>query len=248
MPDLPFRCRALRAVSSDGAHRHAHELGQLIFLRRGAMLCQSASLRWLLAAGQIGWIPAGVEHSAEQVSDLDGVAAYVDSGVFAQLPPHVLIAPASRLLGPLLERQLAYEAEPWEGRRRRLAEVIVDELLQLEGLPQQLPLPEEPRLRRLCLQALGALDKAWALDDLATAHGFSRATLTRAFARHTGLSFGRWLSQARMLAAAQALNAGREAGAVALEVGFQSFSAFCAAFRRHHGVSPGEFQRAQITA
>ncbi|MEO9386294.1 AraC family transcriptional regulator [Chromobacterium phragmitis] len=245
MREPPFRCLALTAVSRQGERSHAHPAGQLIFLRRGAMLCQSASLRWLLAAGQAGWIPAGVEHSAEAVSDLEGIAAYVDGAAFESAPERVLIAPATRLLGPMLERMLAYEALAWEGKRSRLAQVIVDEFSQLESLPQRLPLPDEPRLRRMCQQVLASLDRPWTLDALAAEHGFSRATLTRMFARHVGLSFGNWLLQARMLAAVQALNAGSEVGAAALAVGYQSFSAFCAAFRRHQGVTPGEFQRAQ---
>ncbi|WP_434633289.1 AraC family transcriptional regulator [Chromobacterium sp. CV08] len=243
--NCPLHCLAMRGISDGGVASHAHDVGQLIYLRRGAMLCQSETMRWLMVAGQIGWIPACIAHSAEPVAELDGVMAYVDGAEYPQLPAEATVMPAGGMMGMLLERQLSYETEPWTGRRQRLAAVIVDEFLRLAPLPQQLPLPGEPRLRRLCLRMLAALERPWSLDGLAAAHGFSRAGLTRAFVRDTGLSFGRWLSQARMLAAVQLLNGGVDAGAVALQVGYQSQSAFGAAFRRHHGMAPGEFLRGQ---
>ncbi|VEB44929.1 HTH-type transcriptional repressor of iron proteins A [Chromobacterium violaceum] len=129
-------------------------------------------------------------------------------------------------MGLLLERQLRYEAEPWPGRRQRLAGAIVDELLQLAPLPQQLPLPAERRLRALCRRVLADLGRGWLLDELAAAHGFSRASLTRAFARETGVSFGHWLAQARLLEAVRLLSGGAMVGETALQVGYQSRARF----------------------
>ncbi|MBP4043640.1 helix-turn-helix transcriptional regulator [Chromobacterium violaceum] len=243
--DLPFHCQALQGVSRGGTASHVHAVGQLIYLRRGAMLCQSETMRWLMAAGQVGWIPAGVAHSAEPLAELYGVTAYADSAAYPDLPAEVRVMPAGGLMGLLLERQLRYEAEPWPGRRQRLAGAIVDELLQLAPLPQHLPLPAERRLRALCRRVLADLGRGWLLDELAAAHGFSRASLTRAFARETGVSFGHWLAQARLLEAVRLLSGGAMVGETALQVGYQSPSAFCAAFRRHLGMAPGELQRAQ---
>ncbi|MFA1667277.1 AraC family transcriptional regulator [Chromobacterium piscinae] len=243
--NLPFRCLAVQGVSRGGVASHVHEVGQLIYLRRGAMLCQSETMRWLMAAGQVGWIPAGMAHSAEPLAELDGVTAYADRAAYPDLPAEARVVQAGGMMGLLLERQLSYEAEPWTGRRQRLVGVIVDELLQLAPLPQQLPLPAERRLRALCRRVLADLGRGWLLDELAAAHGFSRASLTRAFARETGVSFGNWLGQARLLEAVRLLSGGAAVGETALQVGYQSLSAFGAAFRRHLGMAPGEFQRAQ---
>lgn len=243
--NLPFHCLVMGGASHGGVASHAHAVGQLIYLRRGAMLCQSETMRWLMAAGQVGWIPAGMAHSAEPLAEIEGVSAYADSAAYPDLPTEARVVPAGGMMGLLLERQLSYEAEPWIGRRQRLAGVIIDELLRLAPLSQQLPLPADRRLGALCRRVLADLSRGWLLDELAAAHGFSRASLTRAFARETGVSFGNWLAQARLLEAARLLSGGVAVGEAALQVGYQSLSAFGAAFRRHLGMAPGEFQRAQ---
>jgi AraC-like DNA-binding protein len=68
-------------------------------------------------------------------------------------------------------------------------------------------------------------------------------TLARAFVAGTGLPFGRWRALLRLQAALPRLAAGEPVGNVARQVGYESVSAFVAAFRRETGVTPARYFR-----
>ncbi len=55
------------------------------------------------------------------------------------------------------------------------------------------------------------------------------------------MTFGRWRQQLRLLQAMQLLAAGRPVTAVALEVGYDSPSAFIAMFKRTLGTTPHRY-------
>ncbi|MBL8114640.1 MAG: helix-turn-helix domain-containing protein, partial [Acidobacteria bacterium] len=59
----------------------------------------------------------------------------------------------------------------------------------------------------------------------------------------TGLTLEAWRLRARLLRAVEHLAGGRAVTAVAIDVGYESPSAFIAAFRRELGETPGRFLR-----
>ncbi|CFO11954.1 AraC family transcriptional regulator [Bordetella pertussis] len=71
----------------------------------------------------------------------------------------------------------------------------------------------------------------------------SARTLYRRFLDETGLSFARWIQQARLLDAVRRLGDGQAVTDVALDLGYQSPSAFTAMFNRALGCSPREWRR-----
>jgi AraC-like DNA-binding protein len=69
--------------------------------------------------------------------------------------------------------------------------------------------------------------------------GASERTLARAFAAEAGVPFGRWRTLLRLQAALSMLAAGEPVSRVAGRVGYDTPSAFVAAFRRETGQTPG---------
>ena len=86
-------------------------------------------------------------------------------------------------------------------------------------------------------------------DDASTAEQWARRlkltskTVHRLFAKETGMTFGEWRQQARLLFALERLARGARVVDVALDAGYASQSAFTAMFRRHFGVPPNAFYR-----
>ncbi|WP_292959489.1 helix-turn-helix domain-containing protein [Novosphingobium sp. UBA1939] len=66
-------------------------------------------------------------------------------------------------------------------------------------------------------------------------------TLQRRFLDETGLTFGQWHQQARLLFALERLARGDRIIDVAMDSGYTSQSAFTAMFRRHFGAPPSRF-------
>src|SRR5690606_41943711 len=71
----------------------------------------------------------------------------------------------------------------------------------------------------------------------------SERTLSRLFLRETGLTFRAWGQRLRLLSALPALERGERVTDVALGCGYESLSAFIAAFREQFGATPREFFR-----
>ena len=69
----------------------------------------------------------------------------------------------------------------------------------------------------------------------------SRSRFTRLFRQQTGLSFGAWLTQARLLHALREIASGASITQVALAAGYSTPSAFSAAFRQVLGQTPSRY-------
>ena len=78
-------------------------------------------------------------------------------------------------------------------------------------------------------------------NDWAARAGVSPRTFSRLFQRDTGMTFRQWRQQLRLLSALRRLAAGQRVNQVALELGYESPSAFVAMFRRALGTTPGRY-------
>lgn len=82
----------------------------------------------------------------------------------------------------------------------------------------------------------------WGEGDL-VALGYDPSTVRRAFKRHFGMTFLEMARQRRLREGFTALSAGEPVIAAQIEAGFDSPSAFRAAFARLVGMAPGAFRR-----
>jgi len=80
------------------------------------------------------------------------------------------------------------------------------------------------------------------LEELATLCRVSVRQLTRGFRASRGLSIGEHVANHRVEQARALLAAGDSVKAIACALGFSSASAFCQAFRRATGVTPGQYR------
>lgn len=103
---------------------------------------------------------------------------------------------------------------------------------------------------RIVGAALNALHERpahpWTLDELARAAGTSRSVLAERFQAVVGTAPMQYLTQWRMLLAANLLSRSNAPLArIAEDVGYQTDTAFSRAFRREYGAPPAAWRRAQ---
>jgi AraC-like DNA-binding protein len=79
------------------------------------------------------------------------------------------------------------------------------------------------------------------LAEWGHAVGASERTLARAFVAEAGMPFGQWRTLLRLRAALPLLAAGEPVSRVAHTVGYETVSAFVAAFRRETGITPAAY-------
>ena len=160
-------------------------------------------------------------------------SAYIAPEAVGVLPIGCRVLEVSSLLASALE---ALSAEPMlydeAGRGGHLAALILDEIARAPETALTLPLPRDPRLRRICDALLKdpALDID--LDGWAERAGASRRTLTRRFRAETGLSFGDWRTRLRVLRAMTMASDGALPRQIVRAVGYPDQRALRTAARR----------------
>jgi AraC family transcriptional regulator len=87
-------------------------------------------------------------------------------------------------------------------------------------------------------------DSAPSLTELATLCSLSARQLARGFRFSRSQSLGRYVAERRLAKAKHRLLLGESVKSVAYSMGFSSPTAFCKAFRRHLGLTPGQFKDA----
>lgn len=148
-------------------------------------------------------------------------------------------------VGGLLAELVTYLEDPsLEAERRARAEAVLFDTLEPVAVETlDAPLPTEPRARTVARAIIDDPADGRDLRRWARTVGVSDRTLTRAFVSDTGIPFGRWRTLVRLGAAMPALAAGEPVSRVARAVGYETPSAFVAAFRRETGVTPGAYFR-----
>jgi AraC-like DNA-binding protein len=151
---------------------------------------------------------------------------------------------ASMLLEALMDEAVRMPVHYDEdGRDGQLVDLLLGEIGRMPEVSLHVPIPLDPRLARICEAVLADTSSDLTLDDWADRSGLNRRTLTRLFRRETGQSFSAWRQRVRLLEALARLGAGESVTSVALDVGYDSPSAFTAMFRRELGAAPRRYLR-----
>lgn len=219
-----------------------HRRAQLIYATHGVMTVNAPQGAWVLPPQRAVWVPAGTPHWTRTASPLSMRSLYLEPAAVPGLPAQCCVVTVSPLLRELIRAAAALPPDYAEdGPAGRLVAVLLDQIRTLPVAPLHLPLPTEPRLMRLTAALREHPGDTRPLAAWGRAVGASPRTLARLFQRETGLSFRAWRQQVRLLAALERLAAGESVTAVALELGYETPSAFVAMFRRALGTPPGRY-------
>ncbi len=228
--------------------RHSHIWAQLVFAASGVMTVAVEDGSWVVPPQRAVWVPQGVIHELTMHGAVALRTLYLAPEAAPPLP-----RPAVLTVTPLLREiilrlmELSPPIAP-ESPAGRLVQVLLDEVRALPAAPLHLPRPQDGRARRVAEALLAAPGDGRSLEDWARQAGASPRTLARLFVKETGLGFGAWRQQARLLQSLIWLGEGRAVTSVALDLGYDSPSAFIAAFRRAFGSTPGRYFRTPSTA
>lgn len=239
----PLYCRNETLAAGSVTDVHAHRWCQLSFAISGVLGVRTAFGDYVAPTRYAVWIPATVAHQVLNRHAAEMRSLYVDPQVAAALPATCTVLEVTPLVRELIRRvgQLPVEYDEGGGAGRLVA-VLLDELALLAPAKFVLPLPGDRRLATIYAQLLEQPDDARTLAQWAELAGASERTLARLFVRDTGMSFGRWRQRLRLVMSLDALAAGDSVANIAAGHGYDSPSAFIAAFRSAFGGTPGELR------
>lgn len=218
---------------------HAHDWPQLVEASGGLLSVDTLEGAWVVPSRRAVWIPAGLRHSLETSGRVLLRSLYLAPDRSEGLPAHCRVLEASPLLAELVRHAVGLGTVRDDDPSQRLfTDFLVDRLRATKTAAFDLPMPRDPRAVRIARRVREQPGDASDLEALAAASGASRRTAERLFRAETGMAFGRWRQRVRLVHALRLLSDGRSVTEVALEVGYQSPSAFIAVFRRSFGHTP----------
>lgn len=242
-----FSTRPLVPLAHDYSHGatepwHHHSCAQLIHTLSGVVRVETEQGSWTVPPSRGVWLPAFTRHRLYITGAVAARTLFIDPLARADLPASCQVVQISALLRELIIHaiDLPVSYAP-ASRSERIYELILDEIRGMDALPYALPLPQSPRLRALCMQIQADLAGDWSLAAASARLNLSGRTLARHFVRETGLQFSDWVRRARVAVALTRLAQGDSVLRVALDLGYESPSAFSAMFRRLLGVSPTDY-------
>lgn len=231
----------------DGARldRHTHPWAQLVYAASGTMRVATPQATWLVPPTRAIWVPGGVTHEIEMRGRVAMRTLYLaPAGDDPRLAACRAIEVAPLLRELILHIVKLGMLDVEDAAHARLEGLLVNLLAAGETAPLELPLPSDPRARGFAERLLAEPGAEASFAELARGSGASLRTLQRLFLAQTGLSLELWRGRARMQQAVVSLSAGGSVTTAALEAGYQSPSAFIAAFKRAFGVTPARWRAA----
>lgn len=241
---IDARAYDVQAGYGEPLHVHPHE-ALLIYAEAGAYTLFTDDRVWALLPSRSLWLPAGVP-SGWQAGARAPVRLrplHFPLPLPADLPSEPKVVGVSPLLGAVIDELRRLHEARSEGdvaTVNALRQVALHEIRKTTDTTMpSVPQPSHAGLRRVTAMQLADLAVEWPLAACADTAHMSVRSFCRYFPQEVnGLTWPAWVRQARMMVGRQLIELGTSVNQAAAQVGYDSQSAFAAAYRRLYGESP----------
>ncbi len=218
---------------------HHHDEAQFVLAADGAMIMETDDGALIVPPNRAAWIPHGVVHNARMIGAVSTMTLWIERIPNYDLPTKCRVVNVTPVLYQLLQEAMKTSAHARAGSRSgAVVARLLNELEALPALPARLPLPKDSQLAAQCQSFLHGPSARQTINDWSATLRMSRRTFTRRFRRETGLSFGEWRRQACLFAVLPRLAAGESITSIAIDLGYESPTAFTTMFKRYQGIPP----------
>lgn len=220
---------------------HSHRKGQLVVALRGSVICEVPTGYWMVPPQCGVWIPGGMRHSMRAAAGTELCLLCVEPDA-ARLPASCCTLSITPLLREMILRLATLPQDyAGDGPTARLVGVLLEELGRMQVEQLYFPISAHPKLRRLADELIRNPADRRTAREWAAWLAVSERTLARLVVNETGMSFGRWRQQLQIIVALRWLYAGVQVQRIALDLGYESVSAFITMFRKTLGTSPAKY-------
>ena len=224
-------------------HKHSH--GHLIYANSGLLRVEAESGQWLVPPTAAVWLRSGVPHRLVVPVALQAHGLFVREDVCARLPATDCVVHVSGLVRELIMALARADKRTTYSERMRLfGALLIEELHTQPVLPLHLPWPTggaESPMQHVCQALLDNPCEAATATEWAGRLAMGDKTFHRRFLQSTGMTFGKWRRQLRLMLSLPLLMQGTPITQVALASGYDSHSAYSTAFSKQFGQPPSAF-------
>jgi AraC-like DNA-binding protein/quercetin dioxygenase-like cupin family protein len=224
---------------------HFHDRDQLVYACGGVMTVRTGVGTWVVPTHRAVWIPARIPHTITMSGTVSMRTLYLRPQLARTLPRRCCVVNVVPLLRELILHACALPALDRKIKRQRyLIDLIVDQLEAIQMVSLQLPNLSDSRAIRVAKVLLSEPGDQRTLQQICKNAGAGKRTIERLFQQETGLTFGKWRQQLRLMQAMRLLADGAKVTHAALEAGYSTPSAFISVFRKTLGTTPTLYFRA----
>lgn len=221
---------------------HEHDRIQLLHTLSGVIHVTTVEGIWVIPPLKGIWIPENKKHSIKIFGQVEARGIFIEPFARADFNTQCGVVAIPKLLSELINDAVNIKNEVLpHTRNERLLELILDEVRFLEEVPFQLPEAQSELLKEICRNIRKDLSRSNQLEVIAQQYHLSTKTLSRLFQKELNMNFSVWLRQAKLLKALTDLEMKKPILNIALELGYESPSAFSYMFKREMGLTPTEY-------
>ena len=221
---------------------HQHSRSQFLYASAGVMTVKTGKGIWVVPPLLAVWIPANTLHEIEVSGHLSMRTLYIDPRSFLGPSAECCVIAVTPLLRELVLHAVTIpQPYPLGGAEERLLNVMLEQISSVNVAALELPIPEDPRLKKIYDHLTDNPSDKKTLDGWGRTIGATGRTLARLFRQETGMSFGQWRQQIKIMEALRRLGKNEPVTTIAIELGYDSPSAFISMFKRTLGNTPGRY-------
>ncbi|WP_173911765.1 helix-turn-helix transcriptional regulator [Acinetobacter sp. Marseille-Q1618] len=226
---------------------HQHDRIQLLHTLSGVIHVQTEEGIWVIPPSKGIWIPEYKQHSITIYGTVEARGVFVEPLARADFNSQCCVVAISKLLSELINQATIIQDQILpHTRNERLLALILDELRFLEQIPFQLPEAKSVLLKDICAHIKKDLSATHSLEQIAKQYFVSKKTVSRLFQKEMNMNFTVWLRQAKLLKALTELEMKKPILNIALDLGYESSSAFSYMFKREMGLTPSEYLKQKL--
>src|SRR3546814_748446 len=244
--ELPVTGVAIHYPQGHVVPMHQHQHGHLIYASQGLLRVEAETGQWLVPPTSAVWLRPEVAHRLIVPVALQAHGLFIRKDICANLPITDCVVQVSGLLRETITELTCLDyTTPLSRRTHLLSEMLLEELNTPPALPFHLPWPQDTQIQSVCHQLMSNPSHQATAGDWASTLAIGEKTFHRRFVKSTGMTFGKWRQQLRLMSSLTQLMQGAPITQVALNSGYDSHSAYTTAFKKQFGQAPSEFIQRQ---
>jgi len=245
--DRPIIARVSEMPGNYMVEEHQHSWGQLAYSSQGIMKVDIPGASFIIPPERALWLPKNVPHIVSTKFGLSFRSLYIENDLSINLPKITTAINVDELLRELiLKTTLWGDSYSLDAKRMRHIKFLLDQIEEASQAPLSLNMPMDKRLIKITDKICQEPSDNTSLQQWSESIGATPRTINRLFQKETQMGFIEWRQRLRILYSLERIEKGDKISNVAVDLGYESDSAFITMFKKHLGVSPKRYFKTSL--
>lgn len=234
--------RVIEMPANHTSKAHQHPWGQLAYASHGIMRVELPGASFIIPPERALWVPKFTPHQVSTRFGLSFKSLYIDNSIAQSLPTHTAALNVDNLFRELILKVASWgEMYELTAKKNRLMDFLLDQIEDARHAPLYLNMPKDKRLVKISTHLSKNPGDNTTLEQWSANVGATPRTINRVFNKETHMGFVQWRQRLRILYSLDRIEQGQDIETIALNLGYESSSAFITMFKKHLGSSPKQY-------